>query len=346
MKVVFIHHSCFVVEVDEKVLIFDWFAGNRVNGYRFNGELPEYEPDTPIYIFASHKHADHFDMDVLRLADKYSNIHFILSKDCKMSPNFLKKHGIDPAIREKITYVTIRARYEVEGGIHVETLRSTDAGVAFYVQTNEAGIFHAGDLNDWSFEGADDLTGWKMRREFQTEIKRLADKNIDIAFVPINGVGNNMFDPEGTITRAQFAQILANMSGEDFSDLKTDAFSDVGSEWFAPAVAWAVKKGIADTDSRTYMPDEPISREDMALMLYRYAAKVAESKLPEVNEPVQFADEENISNKAEEAVYSMQRSGIINGIAEGNKIFFAPQNEATRAQASAMIARFCAILGR
>ena len=195
MKVVFIHHSCFVVEVDEKVLIFDWFAGDRVNAYRFNGELPEYEPDTPIYIFASHKHADHFDMDVLRLADKYSNIHFILSKDCKMSPNFLKKHGIDPAIREKITYVTIRARYEVEGGIHVETLRSTDAGVAFYVQTNEAGIFHAGDLNDWSFEGAGDLTGWKMRREFQTEIKRLSDKNIDIAFVPMDPrLGRNQWN--------------------------------------------------------------------------------------------------------------------------------------------------------
>ena len=94
MKEVFIHHSCFLVEVDEKVLIFDWFAGDRVNGYQFKGVLPEYEPDTPIYVFASHKHADHFDMDVLHLAEKYENIHFILSKDCKMSPNFLKKHGI------------------------------------------------------------------------------------------------------------------------------------------------------------------------------------------------------------------------------------------------------------
>ena len=70
MKIVFIHHSCFLVEVDEKVLIFDWFAGDRVNGYQFKGVLPEYEPDTPVYVFASHKHADHFAMDVLRLAEK------------------------------------------------------------------------------------------------------------------------------------------------------------------------------------------------------------------------------------------------------------------------------------
>lgn len=194
MKVIFIHHSCFLAEVDEKVFIFDWFAGNRVSGYQFQGVLPEYEPDTPIYIFASHKHADHFDMDVLRLAQTYSQIHFILSKDCKMSANFLKKHGIDPAIREKIIYVTARAKYEVEGGVLVETLRSTDAGVAFYVTTNGVGLFHAGDLNDWSFEGADDLTGFKMRREFQAEIKQLVNKNINIAFVPMDPrLGRNQY---------------------------------------------------------------------------------------------------------------------------------------------------------
>ena len=61
MQVIFIHHSCFLVEVDEKVLIFDWFDGDRVEGYHFGGVLPEYEPDTPVYVFASHKHRDHFE---------------------------------------------------------------------------------------------------------------------------------------------------------------------------------------------------------------------------------------------------------------------------------------------
>ena len=45
MQVIFIHHSCFLVEVDEKVLIFDWFDGDRVEGYHFGGVLPEYEPE-------------------------------------------------------------------------------------------------------------------------------------------------------------------------------------------------------------------------------------------------------------------------------------------------------------
>ena len=129
MQVIFIHHSCFLVEVDEKVLIFDWFAGDRVNGYTFGGQIPEYEPDTPIYVFASHKHRDHFDMDVLHWAERYSNIHYIFSKDCRMSPHFLEKHGFDLSVRELITYVSPCEKYQVDD-LEIETLRSTDAGVS------------------------------------------------------------------------------------------------------------------------------------------------------------------------------------------------------------------------
>ena len=153
MQVIFIHHSCFLVEVDEKVLIFDWFDGDRVEGYHFGGVLPEYEPDTPVYVFASHKHRDHFDMDVLHLAEKYPKIRFIFSKDCKMSPHFLVKHGFAPEVAKRIHYVGADEKCRVDD-LNIETLRSTDAGVAFYVETNGAAFYHAGDLNDWHWDGA------------------------------------------------------------------------------------------------------------------------------------------------------------------------------------------------
>lgn len=185
------HHSCFIVEVDEKVLVFDWFAGDRVNGYSFGGRVPEYEPDTPLYVFASHKHRDHFDMDVLRWADRYENIRFIFSKDCKMTPHFLEKHGFSADVAEKITYVAPGKKYDADGflggsGLAVETLRSTDAGVAFYVTTNGAGIYHAGDLNDWKMEGAGELINNKMELQYKHQIKKLAGKTINVAFVPMD----------------------------------------------------------------------------------------------------------------------------------------------------------------
>ena len=94
MQVIFIHHSCFLVEVDEKVLIFDWFAGDRVNGYTFRGQIPEYEPDTPVYVFASHKHRDHFDMDVLHWAERYSNNIIFSQKTAGCHLIFWKNTGL------------------------------------------------------------------------------------------------------------------------------------------------------------------------------------------------------------------------------------------------------------
>lgn len=185
MRVIFIHHSCFLVEAEGSVLLFDWFAGDRVRGYQFCGVLPEYPPDTPFYVFASHKHQDHFDMDVLRLAEKYNNIHFIFSKDCKLSPHFLKKHGFPEEIREKIRYVGA-CQNETLGEMEIETLRSTDAGVAFYVNWKGIGIFHSGDLNNWRWEGAGDFANGAMDRNYKSQMNRIAKKPIRLAFVPMD----------------------------------------------------------------------------------------------------------------------------------------------------------------
>lgn len=185
MQVIFLHHSSFLVEVDDKVLIFDYFEGDRVEGYHFSGKIPGYAADTPIYVFASHSHRDHYDMDVLRWAQHYSDIHYIFSKDIRISPNFLKKHGIDPKIREKVTFVAPDKKYEVDG-LSVQTFSSTDAGVAFYVDVNGVSLFHAGDLSDWRMEGVGDLINGKMSREYRHIVRRVSKLPINLAFIPMD----------------------------------------------------------------------------------------------------------------------------------------------------------------
>lgn len=220
MQVIFIHHSCFLVEVDDKVLIFDYFGGDRVEGYHFAGKLPTYQTDTPIYMFASHTHKDHFDMDILRWSEHYTNIHYILSKDIRISPNFLKKHDIDPKVRELVTFVTADHTYKLDG-MEIQTLRSTDAGVAFYVEYNGISIFHAGDLNDWKWEGAGDLINGRMSREYRHQIRKLAAKPINLAFIPM--------DPR--LTENQFL-------GIDYFIRHTDA------EYIFPMHMWQDYSGI------------------------------------------------------------------------------------------------------
>ena len=207
MQIIFIHHSCFLVELDDKVLIFDYFDGDKVEGMHFTGKLPSYESDTKIYMFASHSHKDHYDMDILRLADKYPNIHYIVSKDIRIS------HVDD---------------------LDIMTLRSTDAGVAFYVASNGVSLFHAGDLNDWEWDGAGDLINGRVRRAFRHEIKKLSEKPINVAFFPM--------DPK--LMEYQF-------KGFDFFLQNTSA------EFVFPMHMWQDYSGIAEYKKR-------LSNKDMA----------------------------------------------------------------------------------
>ncbi len=185
MIVTFVHHSCFVVETSERVLIFDYFQNGRIKGYHFTGVLPEFDRKKPLYVFASHFHQDHFDMEILKWAQEYPRIHYILSKDIHLSARFLEKNGISPSIKEKITFVRHGKNYEVDD-MKIKTLRSTDAGVAFLIYMESKYIYHAGDLNLWKWEGAGDLVNGKESRAYKHEINKLSDYAIDVAFVPLD----------------------------------------------------------------------------------------------------------------------------------------------------------------
>lgn len=185
IRVTFLHHSSFLVELERTVLLFDYFAGDRLNGYHFTGAIPQLDPDKDFYVFASHKHQDHFDMDNLKLAAQYPKVHFIFSKDCKMSRNFLKKHGYQEGVADKITYVAPEKNYEV-GSIQAHTLASTDAGVAFCVKAEGQSIYHAGDLNWWHWEGVGDLINGRMEREFKRKMRKMEGMHFNLAFVPLD----------------------------------------------------------------------------------------------------------------------------------------------------------------
>lgn len=197
MKIIFIHHSCFAVELERTVLVFDYFQGNRVEGYSFTGVLPRFGPEKDIFFFASHKHRDHFDMDILKLAEFYPHIHYVISKDAKMSPHFVEKHGLTQGA-EHITYVDADKHYVLpcSGGgqqagasgqeVQVDTLRSTDAGVAFVVTAEGHTLYHAGDLHDWKFEGVGELINGKMERDYKRQLRKLEKYRIDVAFVVLD----------------------------------------------------------------------------------------------------------------------------------------------------------------
>ena len=185
MIVTFVHHSCFVVEMNERVLIFDYFRDGRVKGYQFTGVLPEFDSEKPVYVFASHFHQDHFDLEILRWAQNYKKIHYILSKDIRLSNRYLERNGISADVKNNITFVQPLKKYKIED-MNIRTLRSTDVGVAFLIYAENKYIYHAGDLNDWRWPGEPESWNRQMKEHFDQYIEPLQNIQVDAAFLPLD----------------------------------------------------------------------------------------------------------------------------------------------------------------
>lgn len=187
MKVTYIHHSAFCVEIEGSVLVFDYYNGKGVPFCRYHGKMPEYPEGTPVYVFSSHSHRDHFGFDTLSWMEKYHNIYYIFAKEIKkkLGNSALKRMGIDERVKERITYVKPGEQWDI-GDAHVETLRSTDSGVAFLVTIFGKTIYHAGDLNWWKWKEETAEFNVFQEKTYKEQIDLLKDKKIDLAFVVLD----------------------------------------------------------------------------------------------------------------------------------------------------------------
>lgn len=175
MDITCISHSGFMIELERHVFLFDYYKGI----------IPEVNKEKDFYVFVSHKHSDHFTLKIFDLVFKYPKIHYILSKDTKMNQKYMDRRNIPIAARNKIIYVTGNQTY-VEVGIVVETLTSTDAGVAFIVSCEGKSIYHSGDLNWWSFQGESPEQEKQMETAFKREMGKIKGRQFDVAFFPLD----------------------------------------------------------------------------------------------------------------------------------------------------------------
>ncbi len=152
------------------------------------------------------------------------------------------------------------------------------------------------------------------------------------------GVGNSSFDPDGQMTRAMFVTVLARLDGADLSSYRNTRFKDVISEsWYESAVEWALQNKIINgTSETTFAPDEPITREQMAVIIYNYFKGKGYYIGTTDTEPAPFSDIGSVSMWAEEAVKWIQSSGIMNGKPDN---IFDPSAIASRAECCTVFTR-------
>ena len=153
----------------------------------------------------------------------------------------------------------------------------------------------------------------------------------------MNGVGGGKFDPEGFLTRAMVATVLWRRQGSPAPSAPS-GFTDVpDGEWYTDAVAWAketgVVKGLTET---TFGPDESITREQLATMLFRFSS-TAPVSVPERADLTPFTDDEKVSDWAAEPLEWAVQASLIKGT-DGNRL--DPEGNATREQFAAVIQRY------
>ena len=135
-----------------------------------------FDPAKKLLVFASHSHPDHFNREILKLADVYPDVEYVFPKDIRIAK---KEQRASEHFMRKRDEITV-------GDTKVKSLRSTDEGVAFLVRCEDRIIYHAGDLNWWYWEEEDDAYNRMMRGDYQKEIETLAGEKIDLAFVVLD----------------------------------------------------------------------------------------------------------------------------------------------------------------
>ena len=159
----------------------------------------------------------------------------------------------------------------------------------------------------------------------------------------MGGMGDGTFAPTGTTTRAQIVQILYNLEGTPAVS-GTTPFTDLTANWYKPAILWAYQNNVvAGTSPTTFAPDQPVTREQIAVILTQYMFNVL--KMNRTWTPADlstFPDGAQVSGWAKEAVQDAVALGLINGTkAPDGKVYLDPQGSAARQQVATILMNFC-----
>ena len=166
---------------------------------------------------------------------------------------------------------------------------------------------------------------------FYNDVRYVYEKGI------MDGTGADRFSPNAPLTRAMIVTILYRMAGSPVMSGASD-FKDVDSnKWFAKAVAWAAANGIVNGyGSGLFGPNDPVTREQLAAILYRYAVYGGMTAVTLEENLGSFADTAQLSAYAIQAMNWAVGQGLING--SGSNL--VPKAQATRAQVAAIIHRY------
>ena len=259
--------------------------------------------------------------------------------------------------KPSVTYYTLH--FETNGGSAITDMReasNTRISLTKYVPTRHGHTF-IGWYSDQSL--TNQISEVSLTKNMTVYAGWRADENPDIVVNPFTdvsekdwfyndamfvyknglmlGTSKTLFSPHGTVTRGMMATILWRMEGS-LAPKDENSFTDVEAEmWYADAITWTTENGIfAGYSKDKFGPDDPITREQLTAILYRYADYKG-YKLTITGNLDKFEDADKIMDYAKMVMQWAVGNGLIKGKSEN---LLDPQGTATRAEISAMLHRF------
>ena len=275
----------------------------------------------------------------------------------------IDKTALDPTLASGgTTSFTIKPNDGLAAGTYAATVTITDANIASYAFTVNFAVSGSGGVTVPVVSGSG---GGGGNTDTSTDISEpdpekwnnpFEDVNEgdwfygDVEYVYTNDfmLGTNtepmLFSPDVSTTRGMIVTILYRMEGSPDASALENPFSDVpDGEWYADAVKWAYHNDIVlGYGNGKYGPDDKVTRQDLAVILNRYAVKM-DIALPATKEYAAFADNADIAEYARESIELFFRAGVIIG-KPGN--ILDPKGKATRAEFAAMLHRFMLAAGK
>lgn len=229
---------------------------------------------------------------------------------------------------------TIIARVNGGGGREVELTRASGTRYTFTMPCGRVTVEAAfAEIDHAELCPSADYTDVAPDAWYRTAVDYVIENGLMV------GTSATTFSPEASTTRAQLVTILWRLEGSpvvnylmDYEDVPEDA-------WYAEAVRWAASKGIAGGYGEgIYGPEDDITREQMALILYRYAQHKGYDTTQGGMEVREFTDYEEISDWALEGMTWAVNAGLLSGKDNG---ILDPIGDATRAEVAQILMNFC-----
>ena len=213
------------------------------------------------------------------------------------------------------------------------TVKLTDKGSGTYTFTMPASKVTVQATFTQNQSGTLPFTDVKTGDWFYEAVQYVYDKGM------MTGVSADRFAPASTTTRGMIVTILYRLENEPAVS-GGSAFTDVeNGAWYADAVAWAAANDIVNgTSATTFAPNSPITREQMATMLYRFAQYKGMDAVTLQENLTGYPDGDQVSDYAIPAMNWAVGQGLIAGMENGTLV---PQGSATRAQVATILMRFC-----